>query len=111
MQDLVKREELLQFAQSAITGLKISADLGRIDDEASRLKKKLDGRTPLLTSPSTEGHDKVSEETKLETVQVRCVVINCASLPPWFCMMNLSAKTLKLKKELHRFLMLFLLFV
>lgn len=25
----VKREELLQFAQSAISGLKISADLGR----------------------------------------------------------------------------------
>ncbi|KAK9283591.1 hypothetical protein L1049_011840 [Liquidambar formosana] len=39
---LVKREELLQFAQGAITGLKINADLGRIDAEASNLKKKLD---------------------------------------------------------------------
>ncbi|XP_004307452.1 PREDICTED: uncharacterized protein LOC101293041 [Fragaria vesca subsp. vesca] len=66
---LVKREELLQFAQGAITGLKINADLGRIDDEASRLKKKLDERTPLVKSPSTEGHDKASEETKLETVE------------------------------------------
>lgn len=66
---LVKREELLQFAQGAITGLKINADLGRIDEEASSLKKKLDGRTPPLKSPSTEGHDKASEETKLETVE------------------------------------------
>ncbi|KAL6123782.1 hypothetical protein ACLB2K_076300 [Fragaria x ananassa] len=66
---LVKREELLQFAQGAITGLKINADLGRIDDEASRLKNKLDERTPLVKSPSTEGHDKASEETKLETVE------------------------------------------
>ncbi|KAL6128310.1 hypothetical protein ACLB2K_071665 [Fragaria x ananassa] len=66
---LVKREELLQFAQGAITGLKINADIGRIDDEASRLKKKLDERTPLVKSPSTEDHDKASEETKLETVE------------------------------------------
>ncbi|XP_050384991.1 protein GRIP [Argentina anserina] len=66
---LVKREELLQFAQGAITGLKINADLRRIDDEASKLKKKLGERTPLMTSPSTEGHDKASEETKLESVE------------------------------------------
>ncbi|KAM6582604.1 hypothetical protein CsatB_009606 [Cannabis sativa] len=39
---LVKREELLQFAQGAISGLKINADIGRINTEASRLKGKLD---------------------------------------------------------------------
>lgn len=38
---LVKREELLQFAQRAITGLKINSDLARIDAEASSLRKKL----------------------------------------------------------------------
>ncbi|XP_047316216.1 cingulin-like protein 1 [Impatiens glandulifera] len=39
---LVKREELLQFAQTAITGLKINADVGRVDSEAYKLKKKLE---------------------------------------------------------------------
>ncbi|XP_075513444.1 uncharacterized protein LOC142548800 isoform X1 [Primulina tabacum] len=39
---LVKREELLQFAEGAITGLKINADIGRIDAEVSTLKKQLD---------------------------------------------------------------------
>lgn len=37
---LVKREELLQFAQSAISGLKLNADIARIDAEASNLQKK-----------------------------------------------------------------------
>ncbi|KAL5196177.1 hypothetical protein HKD37_20G057846 [Glycine soja] len=36
---LVKREELLQFAQGAITGLKINSDAARIDAEAFSLKK------------------------------------------------------------------------
>lgn len=59
---LVKREELLQFAQSAISGLKINADLGRIDAEASTLKMKLDGMTKL-GKPLSEEHDKECEET------------------------------------------------
>ncbi|KAL6290841.1 hypothetical protein ACE6H2_008351 [Prunus campanulata] len=65
---LVKREELLQFAQGAITGLKINADVIRIDEEVSSLRKKLDTTTTPL-KPSTEGHDKASEETKLETIE------------------------------------------
>ncbi|KAB2596038.1 rootletin-like [Pyrus ussuriensis x Pyrus communis] len=64
----VKREELLQFAQGAITGLKINADVVRIDEEASSLKRKLDATKPPL-KPSNEGHDKPSEETKLETIE------------------------------------------
>ncbi|PQQ16498.1 rootletin isoform X2 [Prunus yedoensis var. nudiflora] len=44
---LVKREELLQFAQGAITGLKINADVIRIDEEVSSLRKKLDTTTTL----------------------------------------------------------------
>ncbi|XP_058756396.1 uncharacterized protein LOC131649053 [Vicia villosa] len=38
---LVKREELLQFAQRAITGLKINSDHARIDAEASSFRKSL----------------------------------------------------------------------
>ncbi|KAF3433802.1 hypothetical protein FNV43_RR24905 [Rhamnella rubrinervis] len=65
---LVKREELLQFAQGAITGLKINADLGRIDAEASSLKRKLDEMTASL-KPSDEGQDKTSEGTTSETIE------------------------------------------
>ncbi|GAA0160375.1 actin binding motor protein [Lithospermum erythrorhizon] len=39
---LVKQEELIQFAEAAITGLKVNADLRRIDVEASMLKRRLD---------------------------------------------------------------------
>ncbi|XP_054806054.1 uncharacterized protein LOC129308735 isoform X2 [Prosopis cineraria] len=58
---LMKREELLQFAQGAITGLKINADIARIDAESSKLRRKL---IQMETSqlPSNEGH-KAAEET------------------------------------------------
>ncbi|GLT93151.1 hypothetical protein SLE2022_109560 [Rubroshorea leprosula] len=59
---LVKREELLQFAQSAITGLKINADVLRMNVEASNLKKKLDGISSSRKSPN-EGEDKAPERT------------------------------------------------
>ncbi|GKU91829.1 hypothetical protein SLEP1_g5644 [Rubroshorea leprosula] len=59
---LVKREELLQFAQSAITGLKINADIIRMDVEASNLKKKLDGIGSLQKLPN-EGQENAPEST------------------------------------------------
>ncbi|KAH1038699.1 hypothetical protein J1N35_040442 [Gossypium stocksii] len=65
---LVKREELLQFAQSAITGLKIRADLVRMESEASDLKKKLDQMSTLLKLPKG-GHDKASETTNEATIE------------------------------------------
>lgn len=58
---LVKREELLQFAESAITGLKINADLGRIDTEVSTLNKQLD---EIKTVKDASGdHETISKET------------------------------------------------
>ncbi|OWM70112.1 uncharacterized protein LOC116196846 [Punica granatum] len=65
---LVKREELLQFAQGAITGLKCNFDLGRIDAEASRLKKKLDELT-TSSKTSDEARDGASEGATLPTIQ------------------------------------------
>ncbi|KAH9672074.1 Centrosomal protein of 135 kDa-like protein [Citrus sinensis] len=59
---LVKREELLQYAQGAIAGLKINADLPRIDAEARGLIGKLDKIKPVQW-PSDEVVDKLSEET------------------------------------------------
>lgn len=60
---LVKREELLQFAQRAITGLKINSDLARIDAEASSLRKKL---SEITTSQGVENKVdyKAAEETE-----------------------------------------------
>ncbi|XP_019191965.1 PREDICTED: intracellular protein transport protein USO1-like isoform X3 [Ipomoea nil] len=58
---LVKRDELLQFAEGAITGLKINADLGRIDAEVSTLKKRLEIREKKESV--NEGHKTISQET------------------------------------------------
>lgn len=59
---LVKREELLQFAQSAIAGLKLNADIGRVDAEASALRRMVD---------DLEDHQSVSvdDEAKLMDVE------------------------------------------
>ncbi|XP_065870362.1 uncharacterized protein [Euphorbia lathyris] len=65
---LVKREELLQFAQGAITGLKLSPDIVRIDAEATDLKHKLDGLNGSKKS-SSEGQDKASVETAKATIE------------------------------------------
>ncbi|CAL0320644.1 unnamed protein product [Lupinus luteus] len=59
---LVKRDELLQFAQGAITGLKISSDIGRIDYETSSLKKKLNEITSQAAVNKDDNH-KAAEET------------------------------------------------
>lgn len=49
---LVKREELLQYGQGAIAGLKLNSDVARIDFEVSDIHKILDGEKPK--KPSTE---------------------------------------------------------
>ncbi|XP_076929694.1 uncharacterized protein LOC143594208 isoform X2 [Bidens hawaiensis] len=65
---LVKREELLQFAQGAITGLKVNAELKRIDAEASMLKEKLDG---MESSGEIigDGYEKASKEATIATIE------------------------------------------
>lgn len=65
---LAKREELLQFAQGAITGLKINADLGRIDAESLSLKMKLDGMAASRDLVG-EGHESTSKETTITTIE------------------------------------------
>ncbi|KAI9387691.1 hypothetical protein POPTR_010G212900v4 [Populus trichocarpa] len=65
---LVKREELLQFAQNAITGLKINVHLARIDAEATVLRNKLDG---IMHSkkPSSEDQEKEFDEKAKATIE------------------------------------------
>ncbi|XP_022963058.1 myosin-11-like isoform X3 [Cucurbita moschata] len=53
---LVKRDELLQYVQDAISGLKINADFDRIDAKACSVKEKLDEKQEELT-PSSGDHD------------------------------------------------------
>ncbi|GMP22850.1 hypothetical protein CsSME_00000678 [Camellia sinensis var. sinensis] len=65
---LVKQDELLQFTQCAITGLKINADLRRIDAEASSLKRKLDGLT-ASRDLTGEGHESASKGTTVATIE------------------------------------------
>ncbi|RYR36840.1 hypothetical protein Ahy_A09g041793 [Arachis hypogaea] len=75
----VKREELLQFAQGAITGLKINSQAVRIDAEAFSLKKKLN----KITSQGTEYQVdyKSAEETMatLEALKIALAQIRICS--------------------------------
>ncbi|CAA7389555.1 unnamed protein product [Spirodela intermedia] len=66
---LVKREELLQFAQGAIAGLKLNADLGRIDAEASALRQRVDG-LEVQQVDSTDDQFRTSEKTNLIDIEV-----------------------------------------
>ncbi|KAJ1282529.1 hypothetical protein BS78_03G059300 [Paspalum vaginatum] len=65
---LVKREELLQFTQSAISGLKRNADIVRIDAEAVELWKKLDEKEASHTE-SIDASDKVKVTENTSAVE------------------------------------------
>nr|XP_043632898.1 uncharacterized protein LOC122604062 [Erigeron canadensis] len=65
---LVKREELLQFAQGAITGLKVNPELKRIDAEASVLKEQLDGMESSKEIIG-DGYEKASKEATIATIE------------------------------------------
>ncbi|KAJ0259648.1 Centrosomal protein of 135 kDa-like protein [Hirschfeldia incana] len=55
---LAKREELLHYVQGAIGGLKINADLARIDTEAQALMEKLD-KTKVKVLEKTSNEDSL----------------------------------------------------
>ncbi|XP_010529880.1 PREDICTED: uncharacterized protein LOC104806596 isoform X2 [Tarenaya hassleriana] len=60
---LAKREELLQYVQGAISGLKINADIARIDTEAHALMEKLDKmKVKLLEQASSDDDVKSSDK-------------------------------------------------
>ncbi|XP_076887878.1 uncharacterized protein LOC143538148 [Bidens hawaiensis] len=66
---LVKREELLQFAQGAITSLKISVELKRIDAEASVLKEKFDEMESSGEIIIGDRYEKASKEATIATTE------------------------------------------
>ncbi|KAL4587604.1 hypothetical protein LXL04_000476 [Taraxacum kok-saghyz] len=62
---LVRKEELLQFAQTAITGLKVTGDIARIDFEISQIQQRLNGMKSQQSS--IEGSEISSEATSSST--------------------------------------------
>ncbi|CAN7008853.1 unnamed protein product [Brassica oleracea var. botrytis] len=69
---LAKREELLQYVQSAIGGLKISADLARIDIESHALMEKLDKtKVKVLEQASNEDSSKTAGTNAASTEALR----------------------------------------
>ncbi|RLN00024.1 hypothetical protein C2845_PM06G06260 [Panicum miliaceum] len=65
---LVKREELLEYAQSIISGLKRNADIMRIDAETQELQRKLDEKQKSRAQ-STEDQDKTSEKIAVANLE------------------------------------------
>ncbi|KAF2938646.1 hypothetical protein DAI22_03g132800 [Oryza sativa Japonica Group] len=57
---LAKRAELLQFAQCAISGLKINPEISRLDDEILQLQQRINGMD-ALRSNSTSRRSKASQ--------------------------------------------------
>ncbi|KAL0896847.1 hypothetical protein Bca101_080808 [Brassica carinata] len=69
---LAKREELLHYVQGSIGGLKISADLARIDTEAQALMEKLDKtKVKVLEKTSNEDSSKTTGTNAASTEALR----------------------------------------
>ncbi|CAI8602696.1 unnamed protein product [Vicia faba] len=66
---LAKREELLQYVQASISGLKVNADLMRIEVEACNLKDKIDKMKPSnsvdTTSVTIEALDEAMKNVQM----------------------------------------------
>ncbi|XP_039836716.1 coiled-coil domain-containing protein 150-like isoform X2 [Panicum virgatum] len=65
---LVKREELLEYAQNIISGLKRNADIMRIDAETLELRRKLDEKQKSRAQ-SAEDQDKTSEKVAVANLE------------------------------------------
>ncbi|KAG0551642.1 hypothetical protein BDA96_01G440400 [Sorghum bicolor] len=59
---LAKRDELLEFAQGAVSGLKINADIARLDNEITQLQQQIN-LMDALRATSTGNQDKKSQTT------------------------------------------------
>ncbi|WZY90565.1 hypothetical protein YC2023_047300 [Brassica napus] len=66
---LAKREELLHYVQDAIGGLKISADLARIDTEAQALMEKLDKTKVKVLEKTSNGESSKTAGTNAASTE------------------------------------------
>uniref|UniRef100_A0ACD5WX27 Uncharacterized protein n=1 Tax=Avena sativa TaxID=4498 RepID=A0ACD5WX27_AVESA len=71
---LAKRDELLQFAQCAISGLKINAEVARLDNEIMQLQQEINA-VDAVRANSTRNRNKASptvpEDFKTAVAEVR----------------------------------------
>ncbi|KAK7355678.1 hypothetical protein VNO80_14938 [Phaseolus coccineus] len=65
---LAKREELLQYVQSAISGLKVNADLMRIEVEACKLKENIESMKAGNQDGNFENAPEVTTAAEIEVV-------------------------------------------
>ncbi|QCE07011.1 hypothetical protein DEO72_LG9g2026 [Vigna unguiculata] len=63
---LAKREELLQYVQNAISGLKVNADLMRIEVEACKLKENIEN----MKARNQDGNVNSPKETTAEEIEL-----------------------------------------
>ncbi|RLN17234.1 GRIP and coiled-coil domain-containing protein C27D7.02c-like [Panicum miliaceum] len=59
---LAKRGELLQFAQGAVSGLKINAEIARLDNEISQLQQQINSMDALRAT-SNSNQNRTSQST------------------------------------------------
>ncbi|CAL5432760.1 unnamed protein product [Camellia sinensis] len=86
---LVKQEELLQYGQGAIAGLKLNSDIARIDFEVLDIHKILDGEKPkspqlkkqLLHQALKEAFEQVQLCSRLEELLLKKKLLNNGDSP------------------------------
>ncbi|KAJ4840235.1 hypothetical protein Tsubulata_033894 [Turnera subulata] len=71
----MKREELLQYAQGAIAGIRINADIARIDAKASNLMEEIE-KAKISHQSSNDNSDKSTEKESASTTKVRTFFIS-----------------------------------
>ncbi|KAK9068495.1 hypothetical protein SSX86_012609 [Deinandra increscens subsp. villosa] len=77
---LLRREELLQFAQTAVTGLKIPADMAKVDSEISQIQQSLnrikhhksDGEGSGSSSEATNNTSSTDTKESVAHIQLCC---------------------------------------
>ncbi|OIV90493.1 hypothetical protein TanjilG_32710 [Lupinus angustifolius] len=76
---LAKREELLQYVQTAISGLKVNADLMRIEDEACSLKERIEKMNITNSDGNFVNSPKKSSSVEKEALDEALVQIKTCS--------------------------------
>ncbi|PWZ17531.1 putative GTP-binding protein OBGC1, chloroplastic [Zea mays] len=66
-----KRDELLQFAQGAISGLKINADIARLDNEITQLQQQINSMDALHATSIVNQNKKA--QTATEVIARQCL--------------------------------------
>ncbi|AQL07565.1 hypothetical protein ZEAMMB73_Zm00001d047770 [Zea mays] len=67
---LAKRDELLQFAQGAISGLKINADIARLDNEITQLQQQINSMDALHATSIVNQNKKAQTATEVDKLKV-----------------------------------------